>query len=445
MAACFYFAVKLVQVVSGKKEKIIDYISALPAGAKVSVRNLARDLNVSEGTAYKAIKYAEERKLVETKSRAGTVRLQQDVFSDARPTLLSDEIGRLGLCVLAGEEFADVPIGRLILGDGSLDQFKGCLLSAGENALCIVGDRPDLLFFAVSHGANVILTCGTQPGEALLATAREHGVCVLTSMQDGSTVLNYLRSGSSGGRQVSDSDMANRWMRTPPYLYYNDVVADWYSSYRPVFSMGSMCAVVDDNMHICGTVDAAGVLTASPSVKISSLYSTQGHVFTASEDTPMHEIAQRMISEECSVAYITRDQMLSGIVTANDVLRYYNYNPGAGSPEENLPILENISSSTQRSVYSVLLGSRKSSSTDVLLGIINAAARRYCNERFGKDCAFISGTFYSSVATTPCELMISCETTQTLSPGYALEVEMYSETASYARCVLVVAADGTDS
>ena len=45
---------------SEKKEKLLSFISALPAGTKVSVRNLARDLGVSEGTAYKAIKRAEE-------------------------------------------------------------------------------------------------------------------------------------------------------------------------------------------------------------------------------------------------------------------------------------------------------------------------------------------------------------------------------------------------
>ena len=35
-----------------KEEKLIKYISALPAGTRVSVRNLAKDNGVSEGTAY---------------------------------------------------------------------------------------------------------------------------------------------------------------------------------------------------------------------------------------------------------------------------------------------------------------------------------------------------------------------------------------------------------
>ena len=88
----------------------------LPAGAKVSVRNLAKDLGISEGTAYKAIKYAEEMNLVKTKSRAGTIRLPQDIFSDVKPVTLASEIGRLGLVVLTGAEYADVPIGSILLG-----------------------------------------------------------------------------------------------------------------------------------------------------------------------------------------------------------------------------------------------------------------------------------------------------------------------------------------
>ncbi|MBR2009506.1 MAG: transcriptional regulator, partial [Peptococcaceae bacterium] len=42
-----------------KHEQIIKYIESLPVGTKVSVRQVAKDLDVSEGTAYRAIKTAE--------------------------------------------------------------------------------------------------------------------------------------------------------------------------------------------------------------------------------------------------------------------------------------------------------------------------------------------------------------------------------------------------
>ena len=94
-----------------------------------------------------------------------------------------------------------------------------------------------------------------------------------------------------------DFALAGDWMRTPPYLYYNDIVADWHSIYRPIFSLCSRCAVVDDELSICGTVDAIRALGSAPSRKISSLYLDDCTCFTAYEDTPIDELAGRMIAE----------------------------------------------------------------------------------------------------------------------------------------------------
>ena len=46
-----------------KHEQILKYIDELPVGEKISVRQIAKDLTVSEGTAYRAIKDAENNKL----------------------------------------------------------------------------------------------------------------------------------------------------------------------------------------------------------------------------------------------------------------------------------------------------------------------------------------------------------------------------------------------
>jgi predicted transcriptional regulator len=42
-----------------KHEQIIQYIETMPVGEKLSVRTIAKNLNMSEGTAYRAIKDAE--------------------------------------------------------------------------------------------------------------------------------------------------------------------------------------------------------------------------------------------------------------------------------------------------------------------------------------------------------------------------------------------------
>ena len=59
-----------------KHQEIIAYLEELPVGKRVSVRSISNFLGVSEGTAYRAIKQAENRGLVETRPRSGTIRVK---------------------------------------------------------------------------------------------------------------------------------------------------------------------------------------------------------------------------------------------------------------------------------------------------------------------------------------------------------------------------------
>lgn len=60
-----------------KHELILNYIKEQPVGTKLSVRQIAKDLEVSEGTAYRAIKDAENKGFVSTIERVGTIRIEQ--------------------------------------------------------------------------------------------------------------------------------------------------------------------------------------------------------------------------------------------------------------------------------------------------------------------------------------------------------------------------------
>jgi predicted transcriptional regulator len=63
--------------VATKHEQILQYIDSLPIGEKISVRQIAKELNVSEGTAYRAIKDAENKGYVSTIERVGTIRIER--------------------------------------------------------------------------------------------------------------------------------------------------------------------------------------------------------------------------------------------------------------------------------------------------------------------------------------------------------------------------------
>ena len=61
-----------------KHQQVIAHIESLPVGEKVSVRQLARELGVSEGTVYRAIKEAENQGYVTSIPKVGTLRIEKN-------------------------------------------------------------------------------------------------------------------------------------------------------------------------------------------------------------------------------------------------------------------------------------------------------------------------------------------------------------------------------
>ncbi|MBQ2776917.1 MAG: GntR family transcriptional regulator, partial [Peptococcaceae bacterium] len=73
-----------------KHEQIIKYIESLEVGARVSVRQVAKVLGVSEGTAYRAIKQAENIGLVNSIPKVATVRVEKPEKKQLEDMTLND-------------------------------------------------------------------------------------------------------------------------------------------------------------------------------------------------------------------------------------------------------------------------------------------------------------------------------------------------------------------
>ncbi len=99
-----------------KQDYILNYIKHLETGTKISIRSLADTLSVSEGTAYKAIKKAEELNMVHTRPRAGTVRIADETQPEKKRFSLRKLIHQLSLSIITGKE-NDEPI-ETILAQG---------------------------------------------------------------------------------------------------------------------------------------------------------------------------------------------------------------------------------------------------------------------------------------------------------------------------------------
>ena len=82
-----------------KHQEILAYLEELPVGKRVSVRSISNRLGVSDGTAYRAIKEAENRGLVETRPRSGTVRVKSKKVAIEKLTFaeIAEVTGSAGL------------------------------------------------------------------------------------------------------------------------------------------------------------------------------------------------------------------------------------------------------------------------------------------------------------------------------------------------------------
>ena len=160
---------------------VLKYIESLPEGSRISVRELSAKLLVSEGTAYKAVKEAEQMGLVMVKPKAGTVRICVQQPNYEKSISAADTARMLGLSVSAGKANLNRRIRRLIICDGSRqDLLRQLENMEPSSSLCLCGDRPELQTEVLERGANLLLTGGVRPSWVLANLAERKGLLVFT-------------------------------------------------------------------------------------------------------------------------------------------------------------------------------------------------------------------------------------------------------------------------
>src|SRR5699024_7234966 len=103
-------------ILSTKHEQIIRHIMSLSVGHKISVRQIARDLNVSDGTAYRAIKEAENLGLVSTIERVGTIRIEQKRKENFEQLTFAEVINMVDGQVLGGRDGLHKTLNKFLIG-----------------------------------------------------------------------------------------------------------------------------------------------------------------------------------------------------------------------------------------------------------------------------------------------------------------------------------------
>ncbi|MGJ5699022.1 DRTGG domain-containing protein [Staphylococcus chromogenes] len=301
-----------------KHEQIIKHIEKLSIGQKISVRKIAKDLEVSEGTAYRAIKDAGQRGLVATIDRVGTVRIEKK--------------SREQLDVLTFGEIAKIVDGQLIAGKGgqfnSLTKFaigamevENVVNYVSKNTLLIVGNRIDVQKAALKKGSAVLITGGFETSDEIVKYADEHDLPIISSNYDTFMVANIINR-AMYNQMIKKEILLVEDIVIPieetSYLYDTMAVKDVRNKSHETGH--SRFPVVDKEMKLTGIITSKDILSQSSKMQLSKVMSKPP--MSAQLSTTVASCAHSMIWEGIELLPVTSaDRRLIGVISREDVLK----------------------------------------------------------------------------------------------------------------------------
>ena len=430
-----------VAAISIKNNLVLDYIEGLPEGAKVSVRELAAKLQVSEGTAYKAVKQAEQLGLVTVKAKAGTIRVsaQQPAFDQS--VSAADVVRILGLTVLTGRQNLSIRIRKLIVCDGSeKDLLRQMDSAAPGECLCLCGERPDMQTAVLELGAHLLLTGGAKSNWVQTNLAERKELLVLSSPQSAYSLLRLFDGELLAPPSSVGNDQVSAWMQAPDYLYYNDVVADWQRLFTES-PLPKHYPVVDENLELFGSLDVWKAAADVPSQKIRSVLASGAEVETVQASDALKDVARRFILNGDNFAAVLDGKRMLGIITANDLLRYYMGLETAGgeSSLESFLSKDNAVSDEDTVVYQVRVPDAvRTSGSHLALSLLTTAAESHLRQRGCGSYQLTSGTILAPRPLVFSESLMLVSRIQPGAPGsYMIEAELNDDSVSYAKMMII--------
>ena len=174
---------------TSKHQQIIRYIESLPVGEKISVRSIAKNMEMSEGTAYRAIKEAENIGIVSTIERVGTIRIERKTKDNLEKLSFGEIIKIIEGEVFGGREGLDKILNRFVIGAMTLDAMTRYIQ---PESLVIIGNREDAQLLALNQGAAVLITGGFQATPELIQKADELKIPLMGTTYDTFTVASLI-------------------------------------------------------------------------------------------------------------------------------------------------------------------------------------------------------------------------------------------------------------
>ncbi|GGA82039.1 DRTGG domain-containing protein [Ornithinibacillus halotolerans] len=301
-----------------KHELIIQHIISLSVGSKISVRQIAKDLNVSEGTAYRAIKEAENIGLVSTIERVGTIRIERKKKENFEKLTFAEVINIVDGQVLGGRDGLHKTLNKFLIGAMQIDAMKR-YTEAGS--LLIVGNRVKAHEMALNEGAAVLITGGFDTEDHIKQLADEKQLPIISTSYDSFTVATMIN------RAIYDQLIKKEIVLvgdicTPVeqahYLHLGNIVEDWYMANEQ--STHSRFPVLDKKNRVVGMVTSKDIIGKDRNTPIEKVM-TKNPIHVQSKAS-IATVGHMMVWEGIEVVPVVDESSeLKGIVSRQDVLK----------------------------------------------------------------------------------------------------------------------------
>ncbi|GBF11761.1 cobalt-dependent inorganic pyrophosphatase [Tepidibacillus sp. HK-1] len=305
-----------------KHEQILRYIEELPVGTKISVRQMAKELEVSEGTAYRAIKEAENQGYVSTIERVGTVRIEMKQKANIEKLTFAEVVNIVDGQILGGRGGLHKTLNKFVIGAMKLEDM---MKYVDPGNLLIVGNRVQAHKLTLKQGAAVLITGGFDTSEEVKELADEMELPIISSSYDTFTVASLIN------RAIYDRLIKKEIVMVEDIIpeqaevtYLNDdqTVGDWQRLVEKTHH--SRFPVVDHQLKLVGIVTPKDIVGKESSVPIDKVMTKNPISVTAK--TSVASAAHMMVWEGIELLPVVDTyRRLIGVISRQDVIKGLQY------------------------------------------------------------------------------------------------------------------------
>ncbi|MYL72630.1 CBS domain-containing protein [Halobacillus litoralis] len=301
-----------------KHEQILEHIESLSVGSKISVRRIAKALNVSEGTAYRAIKEAENQDLVSTMERVGTIRIEKKKKENIEKLTFAEIVNVVDGQVLGGREGLYKTLSKFVIGAMKLEAM---MRYTEAGSLLIVGNRTNAHELAVKEGAAVLITGGFDTSETVKKLADEKKLPVISTSYDTFTVATMINRAIYDQlikKEIVLVDDIYTSYEDSKFLQASDSVARWHEFNAATGH--SRYPVVDQQNRVVGIVTSRDVIGKDKEARIEKVMTR--NPMTVHAKTSLANAAHVMVWEGIELMpVVDPSHKLQGIISRQDVLK----------------------------------------------------------------------------------------------------------------------------